>query len=220
MTDALTIISNGFFILPASEAIHRRRWTRACIYILTLICSSIYHTCNSFNGQCAGLPPHVARGMDFFFAQLTIPLSALYIIDFSEELYWLERVLIITFAFVIFLLEQYFESTLVLQLILSAISFSFIVVYWIWYSQTKANGKESVFPPYNWDHFGLGIGLTALATVLFVVEMIMPPFYWAVHSVWHVNAALGQYFLLNIWPARDAQEWVRRGFVPLDKRWD
>lgn len=219
MTDALTIISNAFFLLPASEAVHRRRWTRACIYILTLISSSIYHTCNSFNGQCAGLPPHVARGMDFFFAQLTIPLSALYVIDFSEELYWLERVLIIAFAFIIFLLEQYFESTLMLQLILSAISFSFIIVYWIWYSQTKAS-DSSYFPPYNWDYFALGIGLTAVASSLFVVEMIMPPFYWAVHSAWHVDAALGQYFLLLIWPARDANEWLRRGYVALDKRWN
>lgn len=217
--DVLTIISNGAFILPAVESARRRRWTRFCIYLLVLVNSSIYHTCNSFAGQCAGLPPHVTREMDFFFAQLMIPLTALYVIDFPEELYWMERVLIILSAFIIFLVEQYFESTLLLQLILTGISLTFILIYWAWYALNSHHTKRqhSILPPYRWPHFAMAIGLTAVASSLFVVEMIMPPFYWAVHSIWHVDAALAQYFLLLIWPPKDGDEKTSRKYVALDK---
>lgn len=211
--DVLTIISNAAFLLPAVESARRQRWTRACIYIFIIISSSIYHTCNSFMGQCAGIPPHVARGMDFFFAQLVIPLTALYVIDFPMELYWLERVLIFTFSFVIFLLMQYFESTLLLQMILAGISFALIFIYWVWHWHTR----NQTLPNYKWHYFALGIGLTSLASALFVVEMILPSFYWAVHSIWHVDAAFGQYFLILTWPYMEERS-VKGRLIALDRR--
>lgn len=208
--DVLTVISNAAFVLPAVEAARRRYWWRFCIYLLVLVSSSLYHTCNSFHGACAGLPPHVPREMDFFFAQLLIPLTALYIIWFPPDpLYWAEPVLIVASAFGIFLAEQYWESSLTMQLVLSGISFFLILLYWIIYGTVYRE-----LPRYHWDKFGLAIGLTALSTTLFVVEMMNPPFYWAIHSVWHVNAALAQYFLLLIWPKRP-DEMISTRYVAL-----
>lgn len=207
----LTVISNGMFLLPAVESARRNLWTRFCIYILILVSSSIYHTCNSFHGACAGLPPHVPRAMDFFFAQLVIPLTALYVIEFPRKsLWWMERVLIVGVAFAIFLVEQYWESSLTVQIVLSGLSLAAILLYWLVFA--IATGR---LPKYHWDHFGLAIGLAALSTTLFVVEMSNPPFYWAIHSEWHVLAALSQYFLLLAWPMAPETQ-VSSRYIALD----
>ena len=211
--DVLTIISNAAFFLPASKAAQQRHWTMTCVYLLIIVCSSIYHTCNSFHGMCLGLPPHVPRFMDFFFAQLVIPLTALYVIELPDVLYWVKRVAIVTFGFAIFLLLQYFETSLTVQIALAGISFALIFVYWAVYASIYKK-----LPDYRWDYFCLAIGLTALSSSLFVVQLIMPRFYWAIHSVWHVNAAFGQYFLLLIWPEKDPERLVPAKYVALDKQ--
>ena len=213
--DVLTVVSNAWFILPAVESARQRLWTLACIYVLVGVNSGIYHTCNSFYGACAGLPAEVPRMMDFFSAQLTIPLTALLVIHFPLRLYWAKRVIIVLFAFSIFLLLQFFGTAMAVQLSISGVSFALIVVYWITYA--CVHGR---LPPYRWDYFALAIGLLSLSSTLYVVQMIMPSFYWAIHSVWHVNAANGQFILLLIWPPDDPDRKIPARYIALDKERD
>lgn len=217
--DVFTVISNLAFLLPAYEAFWRNRITRGMVYSLIIVASSMYHICNSFRGVCFGASPYVWRSGDFFFAQLVIPLTALYVIQFPRTGYWylVEHVLIILFAVGTALGQVYFGTTLYLQLILSGISLALIFVYWTVFAIYQCRiGRDRWLPDYNWQYFSIAIGLAALSAALFTAEMQSHLFYWAVHSVWHVCAALSQFFLLFIWDGGD-MEYLPR-YIALDQR--
>jgi len=217
--DILTIISNGAFLLPAVEAIRRGRWTRICIFLGIIVCSSMYHACNSFTDHCAGAPPATLRRMDFFFAQITIPLSALFIVRWPKEWYMAERLLILATGFGIFVSQIYFPDSLIIHLILAAFSLALIIAYWTVYAvQAAARGKKRWLPDYNWPYLTVALGLLAVACVLFVTEMEDHLFYWAVHSVWHVDAALAQFFLLQIWVGSKDEAARRNWPAAMDRR--
>ena len=127
--EVLPILSNFVFLLPAAEAVYMRRWTRFMIYLLIIINSSMYHACSGFSNACA-FDAITHRHLDFFFAQLIIPLTALYIIDFPEKWAFLERILIIAFAFVIFITQVLWGESNLIQIVLAIISLVIILVYW------------------------------------------------------------------------------------------
>lgn len=191
--DVFTIISNLWFILPLVRAYHRRRYVRMLIYAGILINSSIYHTCNSFRGAC-WINADFHRKMDFWFAMMVIPASALYIVYFTPEESVLEIVLLFLFGLGTLYTQQLVRDSIYLQIVLTGASFLIIFGYWIWYA---AQNKWKL-PTYRWDNLFWAIGLTALACMLYVAEMADHTSYWAVHSVWHINAAYAQYFLLGI----------------------
>lgn len=218
MADALTVVSNFSFFAPFVEAYERGYIDMAASYLLIMICSSLYHTCNSFSGSCAGLPPHVLHHMDFFFAQFIIPQTALFIVHFPEAWMRFKRMVALLILFAIFLTLQFFEATLSVQIVIGGISFLFIVLYWLVYAMLH-NGA---LPPYNWSYFSLAIGLTSVSVSLFAVQMSMPSMYWANHSAWHVLAALSQYWLLQIWgpkPSKPEKEerCIPERYVPLNR---
>lgn len=190
MADVLTIISNVAFLLPACEAAYKGKWTRFSIYILIVVASSMYHTCNSYPGSCA-LPSETLRHLDFFFAQLLIPLTALYVIHFSARWAFLERIFIVAFAFGIFLVQMLIGESIYIQMIVASISFAIIVAYWTGYGIVYAR-----LPYYNWDWLIMGLGFTAVACSLFVTQLQYHLLYAYTHSCWHTIAALGQYYLL------------------------
>lgn len=212
--DVLTVLSNQWFLLPFGEAYWRGFIDMACVYLFIIISSSAYHTCNSFSGYCFGLPPHVLHHMDFFYAQFIIPQTALFIVHMPDSWRRFKRFLLLVIAFCIFLTLQFFDATLTLQIAIAGLSFAFIAVYWMWYFATH-NGR---LPPYRWGYFMLAIGLTSVSVSLFVVQMSMPSFYWAIHSAWHTLAAFSQYFLLQIWgPPPPADKVVLERYVPLNR---
>lgn len=214
MADALTVVSNFAFVVPLVEAYGRGYVDMAAVYLFIVICSSMYHTCNSFYGACAGLPPHVLHHLDFFFAQLIIPQTALFIVHVPQEWQRLKRMALLLVAFVIFLTLQFFEATLMIQIIIGGVSFLFIALYWLVYALMH-NGD---LPPYDWNYFSMAIGLTSVSVSLFVVQMSMPSFYWANHSSWHVLAAWSQYWLLQIWGPIPAKErLIPERYVPLNR---
>lgn len=195
----LTIISNAFFIIPTIEAFRKHRYTRAMLYIGVIVFSSMYHTCSSFYGACA-FNANFHRQLDYFFAQFTIPATALYIIIFPQEILFLERVLLIIYAVLVVILQSQLGEVLLGQLILVASSFGFIILYWGVYAlyQWSHTKNGPYFPDYDWNQFVWGIGLTAVASSLFVVEAEGPDARWASHSIWHIVGALGQFFILRI----------------------
>jgi len=195
----LTIISNAFFIIPTIEAFRKHRYTRAMLFIGVIVFSSMYHTCSSFYGACA-FNAEFHRQLDYFFAQFTIPATALYIIIFPKEILFLERILLIIYAVLVVILQSQLGEVLLGQVILVASSFGFILLYWIVFAlyQWIKTKDGPYFPKYDWEQFVWGLGLTAVASSLFVVEAEGPDARWATHSVWHVVGALGQFFILRI----------------------
>jgi Protein of unknown function (DUF3522) len=184
--NVLMIISNVAFIIPSIKSVALNRWTRAALYFCMIFASSFYH---------AYFGVSVARKTDFFFAQLLIPVTALYIVQFGRKLYFLERWLIIAFAVALFLVEVFLNEPLWMQLVVVGVSAFVVLVYWGWHAWQRGG-----LPKYDWDNFALGIALSATACTLYVTQTEWHLGRAYIHSLWHVLAALGQYFILCIRP--------------------
>lgn len=200
-SDLITIISNLAFLFPAAEAIERQYWGPAILYVQIVICSSAYHSCNA-GLYCFGLSPNTLRDMDFYTAQLTIPIIALYLIRvWSDAWYALKVVIFAAVGFGLFLAQRYWSNSAYVQLAVTAGSFGGILFYWLLYALKAHNdGASSMLPPYRWDMVALGLGISGVAVALFGAEMLNHSTYSYVHALWHVDAALGQFFLLCAWP--------------------
>jgi len=205
--DIFTVISNIGFLFPAAEAIERQYWIEAIIYLIVTLSSTFYHLCNSWSGACLGLPPDVLRDQDFFWAQLLIPLIALYAIKpWSEHWYAFKICTISITAVGLFYAQRYWGNSPYVQMAVAAASFGAIFFYWLLYAlrqsrkpPKKDGSRRRWLPPYRWEYFSLGLGLSGVAVALFSAEMLNHELYWAIHSCWHLDAAFGQFFLLCIW---------------------
>jgi len=198
--NALPILSNGAFLLPACAAWSLGRYTRMCIFVLIIVASSMYHSCYAFGHTCHLDPLHYQH-LDFFFAQLVIPLTALYVVRFDDRWAWLQRVAIVAFAFVIVMVQLTVGHSLIVQMVIAAVSLVVILGYWMGYNVVRGHTWstwELIPNIYHWDSLGQAVCLTGIACALFVTQMQAHTLYWAVHSVWHVSAALAQYHLLYI----------------------
>lgn len=190
MSYVLTVISNAWFIVPAALAITMYLWTRAWAYILMAFTSGSYHMCNSFN-LCL-FEANIHRKLDFFYAQLLIPITALALISFSRNRAWIERWIILSFGFGLFIVEVLTDEPFEVQIVVAGISVLMLLIYWAVYAY-----KYQKFPPYRWDAFASGFAVTALACVLFATQKNWHAGYPYIHSVWHLLAAAGQYWLLK-----------------------
>lgn len=193
--DVFLVLSNLIFFVPAIRAVRMYRWTRAPIYFLIVFASGSYHTCRSYSSLCI-FPSQIHHNLDFFFAELIIPLSALYLIYFPVFYQWIERWFIILFAILIFVLQIYTDGAIMVQLVIVAVSFVLVSSYWIWYY--SVNGR---LPRYNWIMLSRGITVTILSVALFTVQGRYMQGYWAIHSIWHILGALGQDYVLRAKPA-------------------
>lgn len=192
--DVITIISNIFFIAPAWLAGYKGLWTRCAIYLCIIAFSSIYHTCNSYAGACL-FDPLTCQRLDFFFAQFVIPLTALYLIIFPPLYRFVERLLLIAFALAIFIIMYFCGLALIVQTILVGVALTMLIIFWIMYACLYNR-----FPPYRVYYLCMGLLLTFLACALFAVQSAYHQTYWAVHGCWHLLAAMGQYYLLQVRP--------------------
>jgi hypothetical protein len=204
MADVLGVISNAFFLIPCGQAVVLRHWTRAVLYFFMALVSAFYHTCDSWTGTCV-LDATIHRKLDFFFAQLLIPVTALYIIKFKGVWCFLERVLIMFTALFLFVVEVVSNEPFIIQVIIAGASFLAIIVYWIGYAlyiRKKSGGREWRIPKYDWGALVIAVACTALACVLFATQRMWHQGYPWVHSVWHALAGLGQYWVLMTRPKK------------------
>lgn len=195
MGNVALVGSNALFILPAWKASKKHRYTRSPLYILMMIASIVHHLC--LIGYCA-FSADVCRKGDFFFAQLLIPVTMLYIIKFHEDYAPLERWLIFLFGAALFVVEVKFNEPFVIQLVIALASLLMIFAYWIYYAIELGKCR---LPSYDWHAFSYGIGFSTLACALFATQSRWHAGYPWVHAAWHSCAAIGQYWILSI---RDA----------------
>ncbi len=205
--DVLLVISNIVFLLPSVKSVYLHRWTRAVLYFLMIIASGSYHTCNSFNA-CI-FEPRIHRKIDFFFAQLLIPATALYLVHFGLKYAFVERFLLIGFAATIFVVEVLLDEPFMLQLAIGGLSLAIIIIYWIVYASIQHNeweqlhGEDGVqlcrggeLPPYNWHELAVGLVVTAFACSLFTTQNNWWSGYVWIHAIWHTLAGGAQYLIL------------------------
>lgn len=203
LEDILTIVSNLGFLIPFAQAVHLGHVFVAFDLMAQLLFSMVYHTCNSFSGYCLSLSPTFWRNGDFFWAQYMIFRTALNLIHFRSR--WTRPSLMIVAGVVIFFLQHWIGESTWLQFGVGFVSFGGLILYWIIYAlAVYAKDPDAPFmsllPPYRWQYVGFGFALSGLACSLYVTEMLNHRLYWAIHSVWHMDAALGQYFILLAWP--------------------
>ena len=190
--------SNAVVLIPSCASIYLHRWTRAALYFFMIFASSFYHACNSWPGHCV-FEATTSRKIDFFFAQLLIPVTALYIIKFPVKYAFIERWLIMAFALGLFVVEVFSNEPFIVQLIVAFISLALVFAYWIVFAiQSRRAGGEARLPTYDWRAFLMGIAMTSLACGLFVTQKRWHLGYPWVHTIWHTLAALGQYYILCI----------------------
>jgi len=197
--EILTVVSNVALLLPFVGALYARRSTRAWIFFFETWVSLAYHLCGSFNACLFTYRVH--HNLDFFFAQLLIFTTVLYLVDFHPEHAWIERGLIFLAAITIVILQATLSTEIYVQAAIGGVAFIGILIYWL---------TEGV-PNYNWENFLLGISLICGSAMLYVLQDLWPNGYWAVHSVWHVGAGFGQYYWLGIKPRP-------RAFMAMDSR--
>ena len=197
--DIFTVLSNLGFLLPFAFAVHYGYVLTAFDLMAQMLFSIGYHTCNSYSGACLGLSPLVWRYGDFFWAQYMIFRTALVLIHFESR--WTRPALMVTAGGILFMVQRWVGESTWLQLGVGFASFGGLLFYWIVYAMNQyAKGRRPLLPPYRWLFVCLGFALSALACSLYVTEMLNHRLYWAIHSVWHLDAALGQFFILLAWP--------------------
>jgi hypothetical protein len=132
--------------------------------------------------------------LDFFFAQFIIVVAGSYLVVFDDNpsYRYLEYWLLTLGALGIVFLQVAFPSDLLVQAGIVGLVFVGIVVYWI------VRAVQHKLPRYQWDMFLTGLALTAGSITLFIFQNSWYQMYWLIHSVWHVAAALGQYYLLRL----------------------
>lgn len=185
------VLSNVAFLIPSLRAVEYRRWTRAAIFLLILVNSSLYHACRSYSDFCV-LDFHTLQKMDFVTAYLTIPLNALYLINFKVEYQWIERWIIIFYVFAIFLTNAASEliSTTSTGAFLFGSIFAVLIPYYVFFE----------VPSYDKVMLQRGAALILLSISLFITQGRYVSGYGFTHSIWHVLGALGTDYLLRIKP--------------------
>jgi hypothetical protein len=149
----LSVASNLFFWVPAYDALFNLGYyTLGSIAALVPITSGTYHGCKSGWTACPfGFP--FLKAVDFYFAELFLPLLALHLIHWPKVLRPLHHVLIILVAFVMALLKHAMgpEGDMTTQAIVGGFSAVLLTGYWAGYAiyRKRIYGKAA-FPPYNW----------------------------------------------------------------------
>ena len=192
----LPVLSNQFFLLPASRALRYGLGYRAFWYfIIAEFTSPLYHLCLGFPKACLfhAFSHYV---IDFWSANMVIPMSGLRFIKFRSP--FVEMWIITTCIIIVGLLVTQMGTTLAAQCVIAGVTLFFIAVYVIWHR--LAHGY---WPEYDLVQLVLGSAFTIFAICFYVAQDAWPDGYEYVHSFWHAFGAIGQYFLLGIRPPED-----------------
>ena len=188
--DVLTVLSNIFLLIPAATAIIYRRYIRSILLIIETVISSLMHLCDSF-GVCAA-SFQTLSSVDFFFAQWMIPQIALLIPYWGPRYQWLEYWLLILSGLAIYLFQVYLPNQLYVQAGIVIFCVLCVLIYWLVYALRPGGPRR--LPPY----FFTGLLLLLISVMLFGALSVWPTGYFAAHSLWHMLAALGYHFFLQI----------------------
>lgn len=208
------VISNFAFILPAVRALQYKRILSAFIYFSVTLASSLYHLCkvDSINepgegGICFVLLFDQHHHLDFFFAYLNVPLTAMYFIPFNAivdkitgkiirmPFYWVEQWIMYTYALVLALAIQVFEEQGDTRVIASFIISVLLVVIIFWLQNYF---QYNVKPSFDWIDLTVAIIITLISVALISSQkFVTGDIYWITHSIWHVGGAVGQFYFLD-----------------------
>jgi hypothetical protein len=194
------VFSNLQFLFLASRALDYGEIEFACLALVIAVFSSpLYHLCIGFPQACLYdiWKLHV---LDFWTAELTIPWGGMLFVKFRSR--YVKTFLLILTVFVVGFLVTGTNSSFTTQVVVSGVTFLFVALYIAWYK--IAHGY---WPDYDIFQLTLGVAFTALAVVCFVVQMRWPPIYNYIHSIWHMSAAMGMFFLIGM------RNWIREGSV-------
>lgn len=88
------------------------------------------------------------------------------------------------------ILQATLPGELVIQAAIAIVAFSVVAGYWILFK----------IPVYNWKYVLIGVSLLSGSVALFALQNVYSPGYWAIHSLWHVAAAMGMHYIIMIKP--------------------
>lgn len=202
------------------EAYTYGHYTYALIYFLILFTSGSFHACDQ--GYTCLFSFQTQKDLDYIFAGLILPLTALYLIHWERSYMWapLQRWFIILFALLISLLVvKGWGSELSGQAVIAGVSLAVVVGYWIGYAVNAvcieypappalhwcwspdydaAGVAGRYFPKYEWGALLAGTALTSIGVYLFISQgTFLYTWGWVTHSMWHILAAFGQYFIIQ-----------------------
>jgi len=195
-------ISNLAFIAPAIVAGIYGRFFRLFIYAAVVLASGSYHLCDSYSVCLFDYDIH--HHLDFTFAMLAVPLTALYFPYWRDRpdpfargigYPWLEKLFILFFVTLTAILVTTTGGSVTAQGILFGLSLVIIIGYWIGYYYLYLS-----IPRYEWKSLFAGSMLTLISVLLFLIQSEAPEAYWASHSLWHILGAFGQGYILMIKP--------------------
>ncbi len=216
----LPVVSNVFFFIPGFKAVAFDHWTRAIIYFLIPFTSGAFHLCDEMN-ICA-LDFIYLKNLDYLFALWIVPLTNLYFVHWGDTWAPLERLLIALYGVGLYagIAKSTSSNDMLGQMLVAGTSFLIPLIYWIAYFANRVleNPKRSpcvncftaeyeavarregrYFPKYEWGYMLCGVGMTGIGVFLFTLQSnINPADGWQVHALWHMCAALGQYYILGI----------------------
>lgn len=221
------IVSNYAFLPTIWRALQFRQYVRAFVFTGSLVSSSIYHLCKPENGVCL-LPYHALGNFDFLFAILNMVITALYLVPFDAVYInpttrkyvgrgvtgaklirpsqrHIETLIILSYAFIIaVLLSLGFNG--VIAFLVVGVTIVLVVTGATIYNYINWH----IRPHFDWlDLIIAGTLLLAGATLFIVQEYMSHHVYWIIHSIWHVLAAVGQFYLL------DSRNWQHRGIIDI-----
>jgi hypothetical protein len=192
----LPIVSNLPYVCVAARSLEYGYGLRAFLFLFVgLFTSPVYHLCMGFPYACmwSVYKHHV---VDFWTAELSMPLAALLFIRFRAP--FVEKWLILTAVVVIGLLVTGTSGNFMTQAAIGGSSLAFVVVYLVWHKFA-----HHYWPEYDLVQVVLGLGFSALAVSFFVEQEWYPPYYWYNHSYWHTLGAIGMWFLTGIKEPQD-----------------
>lgn len=182
--DIFLVLSNIAFLWPSIEQFQRYHYTRASIFFILIFASGTYHLCDSSLNTCI-LPIGLHHNLDFFFSQLVIPVTALSFILWSPKHWYLDRLLIISSALAIFLIQVLVDTAQgIVQLSILGVALLIIL------------GAI----PHNYDklHWNYVLAAFVFTVGSFSLFYFGPVMYWLVHSIWHILSAVGQAMFARI----------------------
>lgn len=160
--------------------------------------------------------------MDYIVAVLIIPMTAIYLVHWHYVWRHLQDILLVLFVFLVVLVEvQNTSDSFTAPALIVAASLGIPLCYWIAYfvymrwifvpppSAARGQHKKKpwrptwlnwgYFPKYEWGALLASIGLSAVAISLFATQGMFA-YAWVanIHALWHIFAAFGQYFLMEI----------------------
>jgi len=188
----LPIFSNLVFLAPSARALEWEYPIDSFLWALVaLFTSPSYHLCYGFDACLWSVDKH--RVVDFWSAEMAMPVVALYFIRFRTP--FIRTWFLLVSFLAIGLLVTGTDSSFMNQAVIAAVSGAVVVAYLLWH-----NWAHGYFPEYDMKQLVLGIGFLVMGICFFVVQEWWPPYYGYNHAYWHACDGIGIYFMIGIRP--------------------